>query len=397
MRTRSNGIRLMATVTTLLAMAVGLFASVPVVAQEWSAPRTVWIQDTGHTLDRLFLDEWRENGELLGLPITEEAERPTLIDGLPADTRVVQYFENVAIAYVPEAQESSLLVRALPLGADTLREDIESFDNLHMIDRATCAAGSETCLEFEKTGHTVSGAFLDFWDEYDGERLIGAPLTEPFAANDGSTTQYFENAVLQQRGHSPVEPRPIGNEQAKRLKIATRAMEQPVSVPVYAPELFVSPEIFAVGGAAPVAPMLGAGVSAITLGPGPQQGGYKEIVVSVAAQMLWAYEDGMVIAQTLVSTGTGEVVETETPPGFYTVLVKFDKQTMQGTINKEDYKVEDVPWVMYFDNLGNALHGTYWHNNFGTPMSHGCVNLPLDFAEFLYAWAPEGTQVTVIA
>jgi lipoprotein-anchoring transpeptidase ErfK/SrfK len=52
--------------------------------------------------------------------------------------------------------------------------------------------------------------------------------------------------------------------------------------------------------------------------------------------------------------------------------------------------------VMYFDNLGNALHGTYWHNNFGYPMSHGCVNLPMDVAAWMYGWAPVGTLVTVI-
>jgi len=58
--------------------------------------------------------------------------------------------------------------------------------------------------------------------------------------------------------------------------------------------------------------------------------------------------------------------------------------------------VPDVPWVMYFHNSGNAIHGAYWHNNFGAPMSHGCVNLPLDVAEFLFGWAPEGTPVTII-
>jgi lipoprotein-anchoring transpeptidase ErfK/SrfK len=51
---------------------------------------------------------------------------------------------------------------------------------------------------------------------------------------------------------------------------------------------------------------------------------------------------------------------------------------------------------MYFTNEGHALHGTYWHNNFGTPMSHGCVNLPMDVAEWMYDWAPEGTAVTII-
>ena len=52
---------------------------------------------------------------------------------------------------------------------------------------------------------------------------------------------------------------------------------------------------------------------------------------------------------------------------------------------------------MCFDNLGDDLHGKYLHNNFGTPMSHGCVNLPMDVAAWMYEWAPIGTLVTVIA
>jgi lipoprotein-anchoring transpeptidase ErfK/SrfK len=59
--------------------------------------------------------------------------------------------------------------------------------------------------------------------------------------------------------------------------------------------------------------------------------------------------------------------------------------------------VPDVPSVLYFTNRGHALHGTYWHNNFGVPMSHGCVNLPLDVAAWLYNRAPVGTLVLIVA
>ena len=131
-------------------------------------------------------------------------------------------------------------------------------------------------------------------------------------------------------------------------------------------------------------------------GPGPQQGSWKEIVISLGAQTLWAYEDDQLVISTLVSTGTAESVAVETPLGYYQVLTKYDVQTMEGTISDEYYRVEDVPDVMYFDNLGNAIHGAYWHSNFGTPMSHGCVNAPLDIAAYLYDWAPIGTAVSVI-
>jgi lipoprotein-anchoring transpeptidase ErfK/SrfK len=119
----------------------------------------------------------------------------------------------------------------------------------------------------------------------------------------------------------------------------------------------------------------------------------KTIVVSISQQMLWAYKGDRVVLNTYVSTGrTGF----DTPVGSFAVLTKLPSQTMEGVIGGEYYNVPDVPWVLYFTNSGHALHGTYWHNNFGTPMSHGCVNLPLDVAAWLYDWAPIGTRVLII-
>jgi lipoprotein-anchoring transpeptidase ErfK/SrfK len=120
----------------------------------------------------------------------------------------------------------------------------------------------------------------------------------------------------------------------------------------------------------------------------------KTIVVSVGQQMLWVYKGDKVVLSTYVSTGRAGF---DTPIGSFAVLSKLPSQTMEGVIGGEYYNVPDVPWVLYFTNSGHALHGTYWHNNFGTPMSHGCVNLPLDVAAWLYDWAPVGTPVRVVA
>jgi lipoprotein-anchoring transpeptidase ErfK/SrfK len=120
----------------------------------------------------------------------------------------------------------------------------------------------------------------------------------------------------------------------------------------------------------------------------------KSIVVSVGQQMLWAYKGDNVVLSSYVSTGRAGF---DTPVGSYAVLTKLPSQTMEGVIGGEYYNVPDVPWVLYFTNSGHALHGTYWHNSFGTPMSHGCVNLPLDVAAWLYDWAPVGTRVLIVA
>ena len=118
----------------------------------------------------------------------------------------------------------------------------------------------------------------------------------------------------------------------------------------------------------------------------------KAIVVSISHQMLWAYKGGEVVLSSYVSTGRAGF---DTPFGSYAVLTKLPSQTMEGVIGGEYYNVPDVPSVLYFTDSGHALHGTYWHNNFGMPMSHGCVNLPLDVAAWLYDWAPLGTRVLI--
>jgi lipoprotein-anchoring transpeptidase ErfK/SrfK len=67
---------------------------------------------------------------------------------------------------------------------------------------------------------------------------------------------------------------------------------------------------------------------------------------------------------------------------------------MNGYLLGYDYYLEGVPYVMYFYR-DYAIHGTYWHNNFGTPMSHGCVNVNTPDAGWLFNWAPVGTVVNV--
>jgi hypothetical protein len=374
-----------------------LFGSVaaPVSAQDWSPPRTVWVEDAGHTIDGYFLDLWRAHPDLLGQPITEEWESPIAIDGYERADRYVQYFEHMAIVYVPEEERIEWQVQTLPLGQEAYDRDAKDLAKLSLTKTASCGSLAATaCKSFASTKHTVRDGFLDFWSEHDGERLIGAPLTEEFVAKDGYTTQYFEKMVLRWKDGLAITPRPIGSESAGIQKLATEKIKQPNAIPIYDEELFVEPRIDPaqiVAGGEPVV-----GVGAMDFGPGPQQSASKEIVVSVGRQSMWAYQDGKLVTASLVSTGTAGSIATTTPVGTYTILTKFRTQTMKGVIDNEAYEVKDVPWVMYFDNLGNALHGTYWHENFGTPMSHGCVNLPMDVAEYLYSWAPEGTAVSII-
>jgi hypothetical protein len=369
------------TVLLLAAIAVALMGP-SASAQEWSPPRTVWLESSGHTLDGVFLDAWRSNSAYLGDPISEELTAKVDIGEKKTQKLTVQYFENLALVYSPDdPRGDEWTVHALPLGADALKADAKELKKFKLADKGSCGKlASGDCRRFAETGHTVRWGFQDFW-ETNGERMIGLPLTEEFQSKKGEMTQYFERAVLTWTEKDGVQAKPIAKELSKKLKVETKKIGQPLDIPIYDEALFVEP--------------LGVGGTDDS-GPGPVQGGYKEIVISISAQSLWAYEGGALVVSTLVSTGTGEVPETVTPLGFYSIHTKLLSQTMEGTISNEFYSVPDVPWVMYFDYAGNALHGAYWHNNFGAPMSHGCVNLPLDIAEFLYGWAPEGTAVTVI-
>lgn len=121
--------------------------------------------------------------------------------------------------------------------------------------------------------------------------------------------------------------------------------------------------------------------------PSAPSGGGKRFLVDLSDQMLYAYEGDTLVRSTLISSG---LWPNTTVLGTYYIYVKYTSQRMVGP----GYDLPGVPYVMYFYQ-GYALHGTYWHNNFGHPMSHGCVNMPTPEAEWAFNWAPVGTPVTV--
>jgi lipoprotein-anchoring transpeptidase ErfK/SrfK len=120
------------------------------------------------------------------------------------------------------------------------------------------------------------------------------------------------------------------------------------------------------------------------------------VLVNLATQHLYAYDGATLARDTAVSTG---IAGHETPVGSFTVQRRFLSQEMKGTA----YDLPNVPYVQYFGNgslswqEGYSLHGTYWHHNFGHVMSHGCVNLPTDFAAWLWNWAGVGTPVEIVS
>jgi len=130
--------------------------------------------------------------------------------------------------------------------------------------------------------------------------------------------------------------------------------------------------------------------------------GKKHIYVNLATQTLAAYEGEKLFMQTFISSGLWG----KTPQGDFTIWSKFRATRMSGGSGADYYDLPNVPYVMFFSNnevagsAGFSLHGTYWHNNFGHAMSHGCVNMKTTDAMKLYEWADgpsEGKKGTTIS
>lgn len=140
-------------------------------------------------------------------------------------------------------------------------------------------------------------------------------------------------------------------------------------------------------------------------------GGEKHIYVDLATQTLTAFEGNTIFMQVPVSTGKWG----RTPTGEFDIWTKIVSAKMSGGSGADYYYLPNVPFIMFFEGSGISagrgfsLHGTYWHNNFGHPMSHGCVNMRTVDAEKLFYWVgptasghktlstPEnpGTKVTI--
>lgn len=118
-----------------------------------------------------------------------------------------------------------------------------------------------------------------------------------------------------------------------------------------------------------------------------KQSSERWIEVNISTQRLIAWEGGAPVYAVIISTGTDDH---PTPPGTFTIQSKHRTARMQG----DDYDVPDVPFTMYYSG-SYAIHGAYWHRRFGTPVSHGCVNVAVDHAEWLFNWASVGTPVVV--
>ena len=117
----------------------------------------------------------------------------------------------------------------------------------------------------------------------------------------------------------------------------------------------------------------------------------KHIYIDLTNQVLYAYEGNKLIYSFLISSGKWR----HTPTGRFNIWIKLRYTRMAGGDSALGtyYNLPNVPYTMYFYNdeipktMGFGLHGAYWHDNFGHPMSHGCVNMKTEDAEKIYRWS----------
>ncbi|MGD9712330.1 MAG: L,D-transpeptidase family protein [Thermomicrobiales bacterium] len=373
----------------LLCLLIPLLGASPVAAQQnplsWSAPRTVYVPETGQSVDGYFLDVWRSWGITgLGYPITPE---------ITENGHIVQYYQFARLEYWPEDPNGDV-VKYGAIGRElkpvTLFRNIapgEKADDashpskalalelrawLPLTDRSTTKPNTDTWRYVPETQHSIQGGFKQYWEATGEAAFLGFPITEEYSRN-GITYQTFEYGQLAWTPGRDVWEIPVGEVLAQRYGLTTEPQPQG-NLPIYSEDLFIPPPPWW------ISPNAGNAT------------GEKWIQIDLSTQYMTVWHGNTRVAESFVSTGRERFA---TPPGTFFVNYKLISQTMSGVLGGEYYNVPDVPWVMYFTNRGHAIHGAYWHNNFGAVMSHGCVNLPVEFAEWLYQWSPSGMRIEI--
>jgi lipoprotein-anchoring transpeptidase ErfK/SrfK len=118
-----------------------------------------------------------------------------------------------------------------------------------------------------------------------------------------------------------------------------------------------------------------------------KQSGNRWIEIDLSKQRLIAWEGKRPVYAVIISTGKSS---TPTPTGVFSIQTRHRTTRMSG----ENYDIPNVPYAMFY-HRGYAIHGADWHNNFGTPVSHGCTNVAVNHARWIYNWASVGTPVIV--
>ena len=305
---------------------------------------SIYLRETGHHVGGPMLAWWlqygREDG--LGWPITEQ---------LDVRGRQMQYFERGALALAPISRD--------PLGVAPV-----DLGRPYVGWSSAPQPEAESAHFFTKTGHGVHPAVWAHHRENGGVYRFGYPLA-PAVVGNGGLWQVFERAVLSESGGRVTDLR-LGLMEAERLRLptepATRARHAPIVdlaalEPVYGP---------------------------------PSD---RRATVNLNRQVVTFFDGDEPVRLAAASTG---VYPDFTPPGRYRVFVRVPRARMisNGSTNAV-YDLDDVLHIQYFTESWIGFHYAYWHGEFGTARSAGCVNLRLHDSQWAWDFCDHGTRVVV--
>ncbi len=329
----------------------------------------VYFEETGHTISGPFWRLWRSYGlDGFGYPLSEPFQDGGVLN---------QYFQRARLELTPDGT-----VRLGLLGIEAgAAEPAPALDG---------APPSGPDVRYvDETGHTVSGAFVFGYDRW--KAILGAPIAPERLVDGGGYVQYFANSRLEWDPTNGVRLGLVGSEAATQRAVATNGVAVPADATPWSAVVAALVEDEAARRA------LGTQVSG---GQGfVPEFGEKWITVSLARQRVTAYEHTKSVFTDLCSTG--DSAKGLTGKGVFAIWRRVPNETMDSTSigypvgHPKYYRLENVLYTQYFDNTGEALHYAWWHNNFGNPMSYGCVNLRLGTAKWFWDWATLGTRVVV--
>lgn len=315
----------------------------------------VYFDDTGQVLGQPFYDAWEDHGGLreAGEPVSPAVQR---------GNSWVQWFTFTRMEIANPALDKALPADAVTAPVGSSVAGGLGLSRLHPAFQPRKHTASDTTRVFDN-GRMLANAFLHAWEKGDTGDRLGMPISEEFSIH-GTNYQFFERGALSWNPNFGVSMVPLGIVDAALHATLKLTGAKPEGVPTYA-EVSYTP---------------------------PGAGGEKWIDINLSSYLLTAYEGSNVVLQTYIVDGAAEY---PTVTGEFSIYWKLGSQTMSGyNVDGSRYETEDVPYVMYF-YADFAIHGAYWRSSFGYSGSHGCVNMSVGEAAWLYSWAPYGTRVVV--
>ncbi|MBM4437273.1 MAG: L,D-transpeptidase [Actinobacteria bacterium] len=313
-------------------------------------PTATYTSVSGHHMQGPILSWWLQYGreQLLGWPITEQTK---------VGDEIRQYFQRGALALRPKSKDP-LGVEPVDLGAEWLARQPKELTAPTKVD-------TRAVWWFWQTPYAVHPTFWPAFRDGGGAFAFGYPASWGITL-EGKLAQVFKRAVLV-AAEDGIEALPLGFDEATRLKLATTPVNRSAQISEYR-----SPEF---------APDYG-----------PMEFRWAE--VDLTKQVTTFYVGEQVVYKAMISSGRHPYY---TPVGEWKIWKQTASELMIGGEPGTDdyYRLDHVYYAQYFTQLYAAFHYAYWHDDFGKPTSHGCVNMRLDDSRWAWYFLGIGSHVSV--